>query len=542
MAVLTGIDVLGVQRYIFSSNRIRDVVAGSYVVHWSTSREGAISAMVKEGLVAENKVLLAGGGNAYIEFATIDNAKDFAAHYIRLLHDQASGLEVVVVHEPFEDGGLALALKKIQISLACAKTKRLPSVPLSGVSVTASCMETGQPAIEIDRDDDKVLPISRNMVDRRGKKVEANTYWKQFLKDCNGFDFPLELDLLGRSEGDTSQIGVVHIDGNGVGSLIKDWLDKKVEDSTDDDTVRREYRELSDAIDQLGKEVLKTVVGRLFQSIDKEKKVCGQPEKICFGLKKSKETNSWLLPIRPILLGGDDLTFVCDGRVALSLAETALEVFEKNPPLPHLGQVKASAGIAIVHVHSPFARAYELAEKLCRSAKVKSRVEGNGACALDWHIGMARPGEPLHEIRRRHYLGDRLTCRPYLLGSAPEKKDETWLTASWIWFSRMLLDDSTYGLRGEVWSRKHNKVKLLADVVRDGPDVVKSAIMAWSVANSGPEDDVAFKWAFYEENGGFFDGSKTPLLDAVELVDLHLVLERAAHEATGKKRGEAHAE
>lgn len=541
MAVLTGIDVLGVQRYIFTSNRIRDVVAGSYIVHWSTSLKGAIAEMEARKFVSKKDVLLAGGGNAYIEFPSIDKAKTFAAHYTRLLHDRASGLDVVVVHEPFEVGGLAMALKNIQISLACAKTERFPSVPLSGISVTASCMETGQPAIDIDRDD-KAQLISRNIVNRREKKDEANRYWKQYLVGCEGFDFPLELDRLGRSEGDTSQIGVVHIDGNGVGSLIKDWLDKKVENSTDDDTVRREYRELSGAIDQLGKDVLKTVVDRLFHSIDKEKKVCGQPEKICFGLKKSKDNNSWLLPIRPILLGGDDLTFVCDGRVALSLAETALDVFEKKRPLPHLGQVKASAGIAIVHVHSPFARAYELAENLCRSAKVKSRVDGNGACALDWHIGMARPGEPLHEIRRRHYQGDRLTCRPYLLGSEPDKKDETWLKESWLWLSRMLLDDSKYGMRGEVWSRKHNKVKSLNDVVRDGPDIVKSAIMAWRVVSSSPEDDVAFKWSFYETNGGFFNELRTPLLDAVELVDLHLVLESAAHDATGEKGGKSHAE
>lgn len=535
MAVLTGIDVLGVQRYIFSSNRIRDVVTGSYIVHWSTSLDGAIAEMVDKRLVAEKDVLLAGGGNAYIEFPSIEKARAFTAQYTRTLHDHAFGLEVVVVHEPFEEGCLALALQKIQITLACAKTARVPSVPLSGISVTASCMETGQPAIDISRDD-KALPISRNIVNRRDKTNEANRYWKQYLVGCEGFDFPLELDLLGRSEGDTSQIGVVHIDGNVVGSLIKKWLDQKVSNSAEDDTVRREYRALSGAIDQLGIEVLKTVVGRLFRSIDKEKKVCGLPEKLCFGLKKNKDDSNWLLPIRPILLGGDDLTFVCDGRVALSLAETALEVFEKRTPLPHLGQVKASAGIAIVHVHSPFSRAYELAEKLCRSAKVKSRVDGNGACALDWHIGIARPGEPLSEIRRRHYKHDLLTCRPYLLGSENDMKEETW-----YWFSRMLLDDSTFGLRGEVWSGKHNKVKSLADVVQDGPDSVKSAIMAWSVANRSQKDDAAFKWPFYKTQGGFFNESRSPLLDAVELVDIHLVLENAVHETTGDQGGETNA-
>ncbi|NTW15908.1 MAG: hypothetical protein HGA41_00385 [Syntrophaceae bacterium] len=532
MAVLTGIDVLGVQRYIFSSNRIKDVVAGSYVVHWITSLDGVIAEMVGRGLMAEKDVLLAGGGNAYIEFPSIEKAKVFAAHYTRALHDRATGLEVVVVHEPFKEGDLALALQKIQITLAKAKTERIPSVPLSGLSVTASCMETGQPAIAVDRDD-ATLPISRNIVNRREKKDEANNYWKQFLGDCAGFDFPLELDQLGRSEGDTSQLGVVHIDGNGVGSLIKDWLDKKVQNGTGDEAVRVEYRELSESIDRLGKDALKAVVDRLSRSIDKGKKVYGEPERLCFGLKKNKKSGNWLLPIRPILLGGDDLTFVCDGRIALSLAEAALVVFEKREALPHIGQIKACAGIAIVHVHSPFARAYELAEKLCRSAKDKSRTTGNGACALDWHIGMARPAETLHEIRLRHYQGKKLTCRPYLLGSESDQNKETW-----FWFCRMLLDDPTYGLRGEVWSDKHNKVKTLAEVVRDGADVVKKTIKVWWASDSIHEDDAAFTWSFFKESGGFFDGSSTPLLDAIELVDLHLVLENAVHESTGDQGAE----
>src|SRR5262249_55209954 len=43
-----------------------------------------------------------------------------------------------------------------------------------------------------------------------------------------------------------------------------------------------------------------------------------------FQVGREKKQPIVYLPIRPILLGGDDLTFVCDGRVALDLAATAL--------------------------------------------------------------------------------------------------------------------------------------------------------------------------------------------------------------------------
>jgi hypothetical protein len=517
MPVLTGIDVLGVQRFVFASNRLKDVVTGSFLVHWCTSWPGALSS-----LVAEKNILLASGGNAIVEFDTYEDARCFAAHYTRLLYDKAPGLEVVLVHEEFENERLAAALQNLQIKLARAKTERSPSVPLSGLSVTASCMETGQPATNIDSAE-TTAPISRNICKRREKRKDANTYWNAFLQGKECFEFPLELDQLGRSIEDTSYLGVVHVDGNGVGKKIKTWLEK-VDNGTDDNIVRREYREWSAAIDKLGNTALQAVVDRLCQGVDrKSSKVIGTPDGLSFDLHTVN--GGWMLPIRPILLGGDDLTFVCDGRIALDLAETALGVFEHSN-IPHLGNISASAGIAIVRVHAPFARAYELSEKLCRSAKGKLKEKNNPGCALDWHIGIARPGESVTTLREKQYEAKksdssdkyRLTCKPYLLGSG---KDDT---ETWRWLSRMLLDDKNCGLRGERWSERRNKVKALSELVREGPKRVRSANSAWRIVDS------KLQLPFLDDVGGFFDETRTPLLDAVELLALHLVLENIDHE------------
>lgn len=525
MPVLTGIDVLGVQRFVFASNRLRDVVTGSFLVHWSTSCQGALS-----GLVTEKSILLAGGGNAIVEFHTIDEAKVFAALYTRRLYDKVPGLEVVLVHEIFENGKLAVSLQNLQIKLAKAKTERLPSVPLSGLSVTASCLETGLPATDFDSDETTV-PISLNICKRRKKRKEANEYWYPFLKGKESFDFPLELDKLGRDKGDTSLIGIVHVDGNGVGAKIKEWLKEKVDSQVTDENVRYEYKEWSQAIDRLGQKALQAAVDRIFQSVvrssaGKKNKVSGgTPARLSFTLTEADDHGRWLLPIRPILLGGDDLTFVCDGRIALDLAETALCEFEHSNIL-HLGNITASAGIAIVRVHSPFARGYELAEKLCRSAKVKLKKENDIGCALDWHIGIARPGEPLADIRKRQYLENsfELTCRPYRLGIGEGDIKETWR-----WLSRMLLGDNNCGLRGDVWSERRNKVKALGELVREGPDGVRSALKAWRVV------DNKLQLPSPIENNGFI-AVRTPLRDAVEILDLHLVLGDAAMTKTVEEK------
>jgi hypothetical protein len=513
MPVLTGIDVLGVQRFVFSSNRLRDVVTGSFLVHWSTAFNGALNCSGSAG-----RILFAGGGNAIIEFRYLTEARSFAACYTRILYDHAPGLEVTIAHKEFENGNLAKTLQELQIDLARKKIARLPSVPLLGISVTVPCMETGLPATGFDSTDPTV-PVSRYILKRRERKDDANSHWKAFLKERENYAFPLELDHLGRTVGDTSMIGIVHVDGNGVGEKINKWLKEKVNDGVDDDSVSREYQEWSKSLDQLGRDALHAVVDRTCSRIDvssdkQTAKVTGIPAGLSIEL--SSLSGRFMLPLRPVLLGGDDLTFICDGRIALDLARTALCVFERSN-IPHLGKISASAGIAIVRVRSPFARAYELAEKLCGSAKRMLKETSDSGCALDWHIGLAGPSETVADIRERQYMARnryKLTCRPIRLGSGTDDSE------TWHWLYGKLLDDRIFGLRGEVWSERKNKVKKLAELVREGPDELKRAIASWRVVDKNLNLPQPI------ESDGFFAKSRTPLLDAVELVDIHLVLEK----------------
>ncbi|NLI82931.1 MAG: hypothetical protein GX443_14755 [Deltaproteobacteria bacterium] len=523
MPVLTAIDVLGVQRFIFSSNRLRDVVTGSHLVHWSTSLDGALGKLAERG-----DIIFAGGGNAVIQFDTLGKAHDFTARYTRLLYDEAPGLEVAVVHKEFQSGKLARALREVQIEMARRKTERTPSVPLLGLSVTASCQETALPTMGFDAAEPTVA-LCKGILKRRERKEAANAHWRLYLERTGKpefspeeFDFPLELDDLGRTIGDTSLIGIVHIDGNGVGQRIKTWLEGQEEEqekkADGDVAVCNGYQEWSKAIDDLGQKAFQAVVNRVCQRVeqgdrDGKRILCITGSPFGLGFEMKRVDGKWMLPLRPILLGGDDITFVCDGRIALDLAETALAVFDASN-VPHLGKITACAGVAIVRVHAPFARAYELAERVCACAKTMLKEKGLSGCALDWHIGSVRPGEALSEIRARQYHADghRLTCRPYLLGDGV-KEPETWR-----WLSRELLDNPDVGLRGKRWSKRRNKVKALAEVIREGPKGVQSALKTWRVVDPRLSLPQAIE-------NGFFEASGTPLLDALELLDLHLVLE-----------------
>lgn len=554
MAVITGIDVLGIQRYVFASNRLRDVLAASWIVDHVMKREP--DSLLQWGMT-DDRVLLAAGGNAIIEFVNLEDARTWTGHYTRWLQGKAPGLEVVVAHRAYDSRSLAWGLKALAVDLARAKLERRPNAPQLGLSVTASCSVTGLPASSLDRHEH--IPISRHIETLRQGEVQrrAKERWDGYLPERLeqargwGAEFPLELDLMGRSHGETSLVGVVHVDGNGVGKAIKSWLDRCLGQEIGDPQVRAEYREWSSGINELGENVLRAMTQRAASRILEEKnehgeKRCvirGTPYEAGFPLREvdtSDASRDVLLPLRPILLGGDDLTFVCDGRIAIDLSAAALREFEAHQ-IPHLGEngekmtITACAGIALVKAHAPFHRSYELAESLCASAKrarlvANQQVQADTRCWIDWHVGSARPAETVEDIRRREYQNGDFTMRPYPLVQFDGREQ------SWGWMDRDLLgpgssnDGSFRGFRVErnergetcfvpnVWSGSRNRVKRLSALVPAGKDSIGRQVKAWNVIEDGVQLPA------HLPNGGFI-GHQTPLLDAIELLDLHIRLE-----------------
>jgi CRISPR RNA silencing complex Cmr2 subunit-like protein len=513
MPVLTGIDITGIQRYIFGSNRLRDVISCSWLVEQAISNEKDI------GFLCDQNALLAAGGNAILQFDTIDDAKKFTKCYTRRLYENTPGLDVAITHLEYS-GKLATAIIDLKKKLDHAKFERFPSIEQLGLSVTVPCQVTGLPAAGFDRlEETWKTPLSRKIIACQHKETgeQAKKRWDVFLSEHlnENYSFPDEIDQLGRSMGDTSLIGVVHLDGNEIGERIKEWFHVCIETNKSDELVKQEYQEISKQLRILGNKVLQRLVNRVIDSIDGDVWIRNKDYPL-LNLELYSKTS---LPIRPILLGGDDLTFVCDGRIALDLATTALSEFE-NAKINFLGKISACAGVAIVHSHHPFIRAYELAERLCENAKqhrIKEMkiMNQNEGSWIDWHIGLPRPGETIQSVRQKQYqLNEKhaLTCRPYRLGEPKEPE-------TWRWLSETVLSNQQKGLRGNVWKERRNKVKDLMELSGEGPEKIKLTLEAWNTTAS--EDN---ELALPDKMADGFIENRTPLLDAIELLDIHLPL------------------
>ena len=499
--VLTAVDVLGIQRFVFASRRLRNTVGASELVRRATEKGKGLAL---ERVGAEANATMCAGGNIVLSFAGETEARSFARRYSRWIHENTPGLEVVIAHhqepsgEPFFESH-----KQLFRELELAKAARRPSAPLLGLSVTAICRETGLPASQLDRDSRPVSAMIHNADDE--EVIEgANRRWGTFLSSpINGKAprFPKDIDDLGRSRGDTSLLAVVHIDGNGIGNLVAEWLKEKGR-SVDD------YRALSEKINLLGFAAMKAVIERVLAGVNTTFRfgaVASDKENTPFDLRFDLTTNDTdvFLPVRPVLFGGDDLTFLCDGRIALDLAAAGLEGFraeaEKHADLRKVG---ACAGISIDQSHAPFYRSVEHAHDLCRSAKKKVR-EKSARFGMDWHLGSMSAAETLEAMRARQYPNG-LTMRPYILDDLNAN------AVNWHWLESKLL-----GTFRDDWAGSRNKVKTLRQLAQEGKSEVKRNLDIWSLNNSHltlPEPIAS---------SGFVDDT-TPLLDAIELLDLHL--------------------
>jgi hypothetical protein len=113
-----------------------------------------------------------------------------------------------------------------------------------------------------------------------------------------------------------------------------------------------------------------------------------------------------ILPIRPIILGGDDVTFVCDGKLGIYFAKTFIEKFQQTSI--NGKSLTACAGVAIIKTKYPFYRGYWLAEELCKSAKRKRKRDSqwSEASVLDFHVSLGGISGALDKIRQRYYGRD----------------------------------------------------------------------------------------------------------------------------------------
>ena len=243
-----------------------------------------------------------------------------------------------------------------------------------------------------------------------------------------------------------SSVGVVHIDGNGVGAIMRDLgcahrAVQKVGVSTISDEESKGLQSFIMEVNRRLDDVVKDAIALSWYDVQ-------------------ELTPDTVVPIVPVLVGGDDVTVYTDGRYAIPFAEAYIHHYERltkdddllsvlaivaggkkadAPERDHFeiddyiiqnpGPLTASAGVAIVGRNFPFHIAYDLAEELVSRGKKLGKKPGTVPCStINFHVlrdaTVLDPDETLDEYKGR-------VQRPFLVGCyAPDRIGDAPTTSS----------------------------------------------------------------------------------------------------------------
>ena len=236
-----------------------------------------------------------------------------------------------------------------------------------------------------------------------------------------------------------SSVGVVHVDGNGVGAIMRN--------------LGKSYDTVQSQLDSLRSAAYKCKNNPCERDKDPFQWFIMEVNYRLDGVVKAAVSAAWrdvedyargrqAPPVVPVLVGGDDLTVYVEGKFAIPFAESYVRHYEQLTGEDELlkqlavvagakkpGPLTASAGVAIVGRNFPFHIAYDLAEELVSRGKKLGKKPGTVPCStVNFHVlrdaTVLDPDDTLDEYKGR-------TQRPFLIGHyAPDRTGDATTTSS----------------------------------------------------------------------------------------------------------------
>lgn len=308
-------------------------------------------------------------------------------------------------------------------------------LPLAGPLIQRA-QRTGLPAIKVQIFEEG--PEAQDLPTVRKRAVgRKRGYGWQFIPDDRreqGYKWPLYIEENDRGykkgeplfpfSGEDRRVGIIHADISRLGQL---------------------YADLGQAVGGLPNSVALRL--ELSKQIETAIKTAAQKATAC--LVNGSDKN--VLPGRPILLGGDDLTIIVRADLAILYAETflaeletqsaqALQKFKTQIAAEHpeaaeklkVDVLTACAGIAFARINQPFQPLSRLAESLCAYAKKQVKAGLGSDQVIPSAIAFYRQTTSLIDMEFEDVLGREardchqrlLSAQPYLTGTHMAAKED----------------------------------------------------------------------------------------------------------------------
>ncbi|MDY0073564.1 MAG: hypothetical protein RBR77_13070 [Thauera sp.] len=360
----------GIQRFLFASGKLRDMLGGSELLDYLCADDGLLDQTLNS-LDLQPKIVRKAGGSFYLLFERREDAVRLRAAWRLACGNWLPGVEQI---DALSEGRSAReAMDEGLKLLRKARNRLCADLPRPG-PLSERSPRTGLAAVLCEHDESLDAATARQ---RRFERPKDQNLAQRFL-DEDGYLWPINFEEDAPASerfplGERHLVGLLHADGNGLGELLR-VLTEACKDA-DDATYVDLYRAFSD--------------GLMEATLVAARQAC---------LVLLPHACDKVLPARPLVLGGDDLTILVRADLALPFAKAFLAAFEthsrsamtrlhkafedkglqaQGSRLP--AHLTACAGLCYMKCSHPFQAGHELAEGLCKRAKVAARqVRGTG--------------------------------------------------------------------------------------------------------------------------------------------------------------------
>ena len=346
---LYGAAVQGIQGFIFQTNELKDIIGASELVESICKAEF--------DLFTSGTPILHAAGNIKHVFDNAEDCKKAVREFPMQAAKFAPGVTVSQAVVKIERGAdFGAAVIELEEKLRAQRNKPVSPIQLGLMGIKRS-NKTGLPSVEIEGKD--YLDGATLKKRKRARKGSHNHKLCDKFFDKNVSAGKIAFDIKDITS-NNDWIAIIHADGNGLGQVVQ----KVGKDS-------EKFKTFSDQLE--------------VATINAAREAWNQ-----INIKVGENE---IIPLRPVVLGGDDLTVICRADFAIEFAQAFLEHFEKqteellgtiltsnNVFSNGANKLTACAGIAFIKSSYPFYYGYELAEMLCSQAK-KSAKKQDGVLA-----------------------------------------------------------------------------------------------------------------------------------------------------------------
>lgn len=432
-AVMAMYDVRGIQKYIYSTSKLKDAMGASQLIEniitdalGEACKKSGVKDVVllwdneKEVLTYDAEkhdveVLYIGGGNAYVIFRDRELCKKINKYMSRYIIERTYSLQLAVACVDVTKN-YSTDYDNIFKEMNKVKSNMTDSKPLGALPVMEIELKTGLPVVNMEK--------GKYKTDSYRGNVSKETYLKMEEKNKGIKEERIDkiLDNYAR-RGIDSRIAVVHIDGNNMGLRIRKLI-KGIDD----------YVKAVNKMREISHNIKYSYLNTFNNMKDKFENM---------GKANNEDGNSLVKKfVRKVIVAGDDITYVCNAYIALDTVRYFCEEISKlsmyGEDIQEYG-FSVCAGIAYVNSHFLFGIAYEVAESCCDSAKEAAKKDSNKAyykndqgCFektgnfVDFQICKNIQCRDLEQVRKKEFIspaGEMLMQRPYYI-PMPFEEDE----------------------------------------------------------------------------------------------------------------------